>query len=65
MVENGDRENVSSRVIGQVALVLGVSTDWLINGTGEPPTEDAVRAAVHAAKAAGSTGSEPASGAAE
>lgn len=45
MIENGDRKDPSSSVIGRLAGVLGVSTDWLISGEGEQPSEADVLAA--------------------
>lgn len=46
MLEDGDRKNPSSETLRRLAAVLGVSVDWLMSGSGEPPTEDSVRAAV-------------------
>lgn len=43
-------ENVGAQTVASLARVLGVTTDWLITGKGEPPTEESVRAAVKRAK---------------
>lgn len=52
VIENGSRADPSSGSIGKLARVLGVSADWLINGTGEAPTEDDIRAAIKTAQEA-------------
>jgi len=54
MIEKGARVDPSSGSIGQLAIVLAVSTDWLINGTGEEPDPDTIRASAQAADEAAS-----------
>jgi transcriptional regulator with XRE-family HTH domain len=46
LIESGERENPEGRTVSSIAAVLGVSTDWLLNGTGEPPAAEGVRSAV-------------------
>jgi transcriptional regulator with XRE-family HTH domain len=52
MIETGRRENPTADVLGKIAPILGVSLEWLVNGSGEEPTKEAVSAAVQRAKAA-------------
>jgi transcriptional regulator with XRE-family HTH domain len=46
LIESGDREDPGGSTVSAIAAVLGVSTDWLLNGTGEPPAPDAVKASI-------------------
>lgn len=46
LIESGERKNPESKTVSAIASVLGVSTDWLLNGTGRPPTAALVKAAI-------------------
>lgn len=48
---SGKWDDMKARTAARLAGACGVSTDWLINGTGRSPTEHGVRAAIEAAKA--------------
>ena len=50
LIETGARENLHPDTIASLASALGVTTDWLILGTGPEPTVEQVRAAVAAAR---------------
>jgi transcriptional regulator with XRE-family HTH domain len=50
-IECGRIANPRTESIRSIAEVLGCSLDWLVNGEGEPPTAEHVRAAVDAARA--------------
>ena len=50
MIENGLRPNIGFGVASGLARALGVSTDWLVLGTGREPKPSAVKAAVAAAR---------------
>ena len=52
LIENGTRPHVEVRTAQSLARVLGVSLDWLIDGSGRTPSERAVRAAVESARTA-------------
>ncbi len=49
-IETGTRPNVEARTAAALARVLGVTLDWLIEGTGKAPSLRAVRAAVEVAR---------------
>lgn len=51
LIEGSHRKQVGADVIAKIAAVLGCSTDFLILGTGDPPTAEGVKAAVAAARA--------------
>jgi transcriptional regulator with XRE-family HTH domain len=46
LIESGAREDPGGSTVSAIADALGVSTDWLLNGTGTPPTADGVKSAV-------------------
>lgn len=50
LIEQNNRKQVGADVVAKIAGVLGVSTDFLILGTGEEPTEAGVKASVAAAR---------------
>lgn len=50
LIESGEREQVGADAVAKFAQVLGVTTDYLILGTGKPPTKKQVVAAIAAAK---------------
>jgi transcriptional regulator with XRE-family HTH domain len=50
LIESGERENPEGRTVAAIAAALGVSTDWLLNGTGAAPTAKSVKAAVSCAE---------------
>lgn len=50
MIERGARVNVQITTIQSLARVFGVSLDWLVSGTGDPPNAEAVKARVDAAR---------------
>jgi transcriptional regulator with XRE-family HTH domain len=52
MIEAGERKNPSGATLSALARALGVSLEWLIDGTGDEPDRDRVRESV--AKAMGS-----------
>jgi transcriptional regulator with XRE-family HTH domain len=45
-LETGRRQNPPSAALSDIARVLGTTMDWLLNGVGEAPTEEAAKAAV-------------------
>lgn len=51
LIEQNHRKQVGADVVAKIAGVLGVSTDFLILGTGDEPTAELVRAAVATARA--------------
>lgn len=51
MIERGDTKDPRSTLLGALAVVLGISIDWLITGKGPKPKAKRVRAAVDAARA--------------
>jgi transcriptional regulator with XRE-family HTH domain len=51
LIESQQRKQVGADVVAKMAAVLGVSTDYLILGTGEVPTAETVKAAVAIARA--------------
>lgn len=62
MLESGERgSGISADVALAIAEVLGTSVEFLIRGEGEPPTAEAVKAAVERAQASASTLRDPAS----
>lgn len=52
MIESGAKRDVRSKTLSKLAAALGVSLDWLVNGTGAPPTARRVQAAIRNASAA-------------
>lgn len=50
LIESGVVKNVTLETAGKLAWALGVTIDWLVNGSGEPPTVPSVQAAVEAAR---------------
>jgi transcriptional regulator with XRE-family HTH domain len=51
LIESGAVANVRVDTLTALARVLGCSLDWLVNGIGDAPDDDAVRAAVALAAA--------------
>ena len=49
-IEEGGRTNPTVQTLSAFAALFGVSLDWLAAGRGEPPMDDAVRAAVALAR---------------
>jgi transcriptional regulator with XRE-family HTH domain len=45
-----DRPNLEAQTAAKLARVLGVTMEWLVNGTGDGPSAAAVAAAVHLAQ---------------
>ncbi len=52
LIESGERDDPRSKTLSQLANVTGVTLDWLIDGKGDTPDPDAVRAAVGRARGA-------------
>ncbi len=50
-LESGRKRDARASTLAAIAGALGVTMDWMINGTGDPPTRDCVLAAVTAARA--------------
>jgi transcriptional regulator with XRE-family HTH domain len=50
MIESGRRENLEASTASRIAKVLGMTLEWLIDGTGEGPTPAKVRRAVASAR---------------
>jgi transcriptional regulator with XRE-family HTH domain len=48
----GGVKDPASSTMGAIARVTGVSTDWLIRGEGDQPSEDDVHEAIERARAA-------------
>lgn len=61
LIESGFVAQPSIGTSSAIARVIGVSLDWLINGTGNEPTLEQIQAAVATARA---SHVEPAKGAA-
>lgn len=51
LIERGERDRIAADTALALAKTLGASVEWLVNGEGAEPTEDAVRAAITAAQA--------------
>lgn len=43
LIESGRRVDPSSETVKRLARALGISIDWLIDGNGMAPSEDALR----------------------
>lgn len=54
LIESGRAEGINVSTAQRLTGVLGVSLDWLMAGTGEMPTAEAVKAAVERAQASAS-----------
>jgi transcriptional regulator with XRE-family HTH domain len=52
LIEAGKRPAVSAKALADMARVLGISLDWLVNGSSPEPAEASIKAAVAVAKAA-------------
>ncbi len=65
LIESGVVSNVKLETATGLARVLGMSLDWFVNGTGDAPTAESVRAAVAAARIAKASDSTRDLGAAE
>lgn len=50
MLENGKRENPKTKTLRQLGSVLGSSLDWLLDGNGEEPSQEAIDSAVAIAR---------------
>lgn len=50
LIESGERKQVGADVVAKFAEVLGVTTDYLILGTGKKPSKRQVMTAVGAAR---------------
>lgn len=50
-VEGGHVADPGINLLKGIADALGVSLDWLVSGTGDPPTAEQIKAAVEAARA--------------
>jgi ribosome-binding protein aMBF1 (putative translation factor) len=46
LIESGERKDPGGSTVAAIAAALGVSTDWLLNGTGKAPTAQTVKSAV-------------------
>lgn len=51
MIERGDRTNIAATTATSLARVLGTTAEYLVDGVGDPPSDDAARAAVIRARA--------------
>jgi len=51
IIERGERPNVAATTATALARVLGTCAEYLVDGVGDAPTADAVRAAVERARA--------------
>ncbi len=51
LIESAERPNPEAQTLSALARTLGVSLDWLINGTGAAPKASAIKAAVAKAQA--------------
>ena len=51
MIETGRRDNPTIDTSKALARALGCGVGWLVAGEGDPPNNDAVRAAVERARA--------------
>lgn len=52
LIESGERPSLQASTAVLLATALGLSTDWLLSGVGDPPTEDSVRVALDHARTA-------------
>lgn len=64
LIETGKRDEPSANTVSAIALVLGISSDWLVGGHGDAPDAEAL-VAVGAEireriKSEGDAGDEPA-----
>jgi len=50
LIESGVVQNANAETLAKLAAVLGVSLDWLVTGSGPPPSSRVVRAAIIAAR---------------
>jgi transcriptional regulator with XRE-family HTH domain len=50
LIESGVVQNVTLDTAGKLAGALGVTLDWLVNGTGDLPTAPSVRLAIEGAR---------------
>lgn len=50
LIEEGERDNVTTTTSTGLCTALGMSLDWFLAGKGEPPSEEEVHAAVAAAR---------------
>lgn len=50
LIESGQRPRVEAETAMKYARVLGTTLDWLLLGTGDPPTAESVAAAVTKAR---------------
>lgn len=51
LIESGKREVPNVQTVSKLAAVLGLDLGWLIDGAGEKPTRESVRAALEAHEA--------------
>lgn len=51
MIETRGNSELSARVARDLAAAFGTTVDWLLDGIGDPPTAEQVRAAVERARA--------------
>jgi transcriptional regulator with XRE-family HTH domain len=49
-IELGQKENVGSRVLSELARVMGLSLDWLVDGKGSIPGACDIQEAIEKAK---------------
>jgi transcriptional regulator with XRE-family HTH domain len=49
LIERGERVEIAAQTALALSKTLGVSVEWLVNGEGDEPTEDAVKTAVERA----------------
>ena len=52
LIESGVVQNTTLETAGKLAGALGVTLDWLLNGSGDAPTTESVSAAVSIARLA-------------
>lgn len=50
MIERGERPRIEVATADKMAIVLGLSLDWLVRGTGRPPSKSRIVAAVRQAR---------------
>jgi len=62
LIESGVAKNITMKTAARLAGALGVTIDWLVNGTGDAPDAASVQAAVDVARArvADESGEHPA-----